>query len=215
MLLMFPLSAVAQMSHPVSITVLNRRGEVPDNRNIIAYVKGTKPVVHNIGRNGQIHIPDVPSNDTVAIVIRNRIYEFRAQNAHNMEIQLGRGERISTVSDNGVRLSPNSYKTIPASSSSPSVSVNEINNPSQYSSLAAYLTGRIPGLIVEGGPGNYQVYLDGEIPLIMLDGMRVSSFNAANSLVIPSDIQSVTVDRNGIIYGTAGMNGVLIITTKS
>ena len=212
MLLIFPLSAIAQTGHPVTISVMNRKGRVPDDRNIIAYVKGTRPVVHNIGHNGKIYIPDVPANDTVALVIRDRIYEFKAQDAHNMEIQLGRNERVSTVTDNGVRLSSNSYMTV---AESPAVSVNEMNNPSQYSSLADYLMGRIPGLVVMGGPGNYQVYLDGEVPLIMLDGMRINSFNAANSLVIPSDIQSVTVDRNGIIYGTSGMNGVLIITTKS
>ena len=213
LMLMLPLTAIGQMNHPVTITVSNRKGEAPRSRNIIAYVKGSKPVVHHIGRNGELRIPNVPAGDTVAVVIRNRIYEFGSANAHNMEIKLGRNDRISSVSDNGVRLSSNSYKVVPATS--PSVSVNEMNNPSQYSSLADYLMGRIAGLVVEGGPGNYQVYLDGFVPLVVVNGMQMSSFNAAKSLVIPSDIESVTVDRNGIIYGAGGMNGVLIITTKS
>ena len=84
----------------------------------------------------------------------------------------------------------------------------------QYSSLADYLTGRIAGLIIEGGPGNYQAYLDGMVPLVVVNGIRMQSFNAANMLVNPNDIESVTIDRNGVIYGASGMNGVLVINTK-
>ena len=220
-MLMMPLVAVCQprqtnpMSHPATITILDRKGEVTRNRNIIAYIKGSHPVVHHIDRNGELRIPSIPAGDTVALVIRNRIYEFKAADAHNMEIRLGRNDRISSVTDNGVRLSSGSYRVVPAATASPSVTVTDANDASQYSSLADYLMGRIAGLVVEGGPGNYQVYLDGFVPLVVVDGMRMNSFNAANALVLPSDIASVTVDRNGILYGAAGMNGVLIITTKS
>ena len=115
---------------------------------------------------------------------------------------------------NGEKMPANAYKAVPLSVSSPDVSVNNMASPLQYSSLADYLTGRIAGLIIEGGPGNYQAYLDGMVPLVVVNGIRMQSFNAANMLVNPNDIESVTIDRNGVIYGASGMNGVLVINTK-
>ena len=89
-----------------------------------------------------------------------------------------------------------------------------MTSPLQYANLADYLTGRIAGLVIDGGPGYYQAYLDGVVPLVVVNGIRMQDFNAANMLVNPNDIESVTVDRNGVIYGAAGMNGVLVIDTK-
>lgn len=82
--------------------------------------------------------------------------------------------------------------------------------PNTYTSLADYLTGRIAGLVINGD----QAYLDGMVPLFVVDGMRMQNFAAANMLVNPNEIESVTVDRNGLIYGAAGMNGVISISLK-
>lgn len=214
LLAIIPLAGVAQTGHPVELTVLNRNGEATTNRNIIAFVKSQYPSVYPLGGNGSVILPDVASGDTVAVVIRHRIYEFPAAGTNTLELLLNRRERVTSVLRNGMKLSAGGYNVVPVGVSSPDVSVNDMNNPSQYLSLADYLEGRIPGLVITGGPGNYQAYLDGTVPLVILNGIRVRDFNAANMLVNPSDIQSVTVDRNGVIYGSAGMNGVLIITTK-
>ena len=131
-----------------------------------------------------------------------------------LQLNLNINDKIATAMRNGEKMPANAYKAVPLSVSSPDVSVNNMASSLQYSSLADYLTGRIAGLIIEGGPGNYQAYLDGMVPLVVVNGIRMQSFNAANMLVNPNDIESVTIDRNGVIYGASGMNGVLVINTK-
>lgn len=150
----------------------------------------------------------------MAVIIKHRKYEFPANGMTALQLNLNRNDKIATAMRNGEKMPANAYKAVPLSVSSPDVSVNNMASPLQYSSLADYLTGRIAGLIIEGGPGNYQAYLDGMVPLVVVNGIRMQSFNAANMLVNPNDIESVTIDRNGVIYGASGMNGVLVINTK-
>lgn len=212
LLLMIPLAGTAQTSYPVSLTVLNRNGQPDGNSDIVAFVKGANPVVYTPGQDGTLIIPNVESDDTIAVIIRHRMYEFPAAGTHSLQLNLNRRGKVASALRNDVRISSGDYRTVGLSAASTDVAVNDTNNASQYFSLADYLTGRIPGLVIEGGPGNYQAYLDGVPPLVLLNGMRMMSFNAANNLVNPNDIQSVTVDRNSAIYGT--LNGVLLITTK-
>lgn len=157
-------------------------------------------------------IPNVESDNTIAVIIRHRMYEFPAAGTHDLELSLNRRDRVSSVLRNGVRIPSSDYRSASISASSTDVAVNDTNDASQYFSLADYLTGRIAGLVIEGGPGNYQAYLDGVVPVVMVNGIRVRDFNAANMLVNPNDIESVTVDRNSAIYGT--LNGAILITTK-
>ncbi|HET7899214.1 MAG TPA: TonB-dependent receptor plug domain-containing protein, partial [Flavisolibacter sp.] len=93
------------------------------------------------------------------------------------------------------------------------------------SSAAEALTGRLPGVTVtttDGAPGAEIVIrvrgggsLTGSnAPLYIVDGFRVSSIND----IAPSDIASIDILKDAAtsaIYGAAGANGVVIITTKS
>lgn len=212
-MLLLPLTGMAQTGvRPVHITVSNSKGEAP-RRDIIAYVKSENPVVHTL-KDGKLTLQNVSDRDTVAVIIRQRIYEFPASGMNTLQLDLNRRDKVAEAMRNGTKMPANAYRVVPLSVSSPQVNVNTMTSAMQYSSLADYLTGRIAGLIIEGGPGNYQAYLDGVVPLVVVNGIRMQSFNAANMLVNPNDIESVTVDRNGVIYGAAGMNGVLVITTK-
>lgn len=198
------------MAYPVEVTVLNRNGQPAGNA--IAFVQGNNPVVYTPDQNGVITIPNVKSSNTIAVIIRHRMYEFPASGTNTLELTLNRRGKASSILRNGVRIPSGDYKAVSLSASSTDVSVNDMNDASQYLSLADYLMGRIPGLVIEGGPGFYRAYLDGVPPLVLLNGIRMRDFNAANNLVNPNDIQSVTVDRNSAIYGT--LNGALLITTK-
>jgi TonB-dependent starch-binding outer membrane protein SusC len=91
--------------------------------------------------------------------------------------------------------------------------------------VAEALTGRLPGVqvtTVDGQPGAEVVIrvrgggsLTGSNdPLYIVDGFRVSSLND----IAPSDIASIDILKDAAtaaIYGAAGANGVVIITTKS
>ena len=93
------------------------------------------------------------------------------------------------------------------------------------SSAAEALTGRLPGVQVvtsDGEPGAaVTIRVRGGTsvtgsndPLYIVDGFRVDNIND----IPPSDIESIDVLKDAAttaIYGAAGANGVLIITTKS
>lgn len=90
---------------------------------------------------------------------------------------------------------------------------------------AEALTGRLPGVqvtTVDGQPGAeivIRVRGGGSItgsndPLFIVDGFRVSNIND----IPPSDIASIDILKDAAtaaIYGAAGANGVVIVTTKS
>ncbi|BAV07458.1 TonB-linked outer membrane protein, SusC/RagA family [Filimonas lacunae] len=93
------------------------------------------------------------------------------------------------------------------------------------SSAAEALTGRLPGVqvtTVDGQPGAevvIRVRGGGSItgsndPLYIVDGFRVNSIND----IAPADIATIDILKDAAtaaIYGAAGANGVIIITTKS
>lgn len=200
----------------VEITLLNQKGKTVKDRDIRAYVKGENPIVYVNDHTGKLTVQHVATNDTIAVMIRHHVYEFAANGTNMLELKLNRNYGVEQVMRNGKPMPTNAYKVIMMHSTMtpPAVDVNGMNSASQYVDLADYLTGRIPGLVIQGGPGNYQAFLDGVTPLVVVNGIRVQDFNAANMLLNPSDIASVSVDRDGTIYGSSGMNGVIIITTK-
>lgn len=83
---------------------------------------------------------------------------------------------------------------------------------------------RVPGLRVferSGGGVSVRVrgstsFLSSEEPLIVLDGMVLSSIEAISS-ISPNNVASITVLKDAgetAIYGSRGANGVILIKTK-
>lgn len=207
-MLLLPCIGMAQNSgRNIDLTVQNSKGEAAHN-DIIVFIKAQNPVVHTL-HHGAITVSDVTDADTLAVITGNRMYEFPADGMNTLALMLNKQNRVAEVMCNGTEMSSSEYKMTRIPQSSPSVNVNNIA-PNTYTSLADYLTGRIAGLVINGD----QAYLDGMVPLFVVDGMRMQSFAAANMLVNPNEIESVTVDRNGVIYGAAGMNGVISITLQ-
>ncbi len=204
----------ATAGSPVEITVHKRNGKVPHNRGIVAYVKSERPAVYSMNADGRIAIPSVEAGQTVAVILRTRTYDFPADGLRTLDITLDRRGDAGAILRNGAPIAENAYTVSTPTSRKTDVRVNNADDISQYASLADYLTGRIAGLVIDGGPGNYQAYLNGQVPIVMIDGVRARSFNAANMMLNTSDIESVTVDRTATIYGMEGMNGVINITTK-
>ena len=182
---------------------LNQAGQPADGYKVTFSVAGK--TIASEANAAETYSVRVMERDTVTVVIDRFRYEFPAAGTREVVLTLNPKGKAVAVERNGVEMRPARYRV-------PLYSAQTSDN-SQYLNLAEYLTGRIAGLIVEGGPGNYQVYLDGLVPLIVVNGTPVLNFNAANGLVDPNDIQSVSVQRDGTIYGTAGMNGVLFINT--
>ncbi|HQQ81707.1 MAG TPA: SusC/RagA family TonB-linked outer membrane protein [Cyclobacteriaceae bacterium] len=59
--------------------------------------------------------------------------------------------------------------------------------------------------------------IEGQPPLLVIDGVAIDNFNRAITTVNPSDIESYDVLKDAsaaAIYGARGANGVILITTK-
>lgn len=84
------------------------------------------------------------------------------------------------------------------------------DNISAYPDILSYLEGRVAGVTVENG----QVFIRGneEEPLFIVDGIEVMDVSFIN----PNDVRSVDVLKGpeASIYGSKGMNGVIVISTK-
>lgn len=208
MMLLLPCIGMAQNNdRNINLTVQNCKGKIAHN-DIITFIKAQNPVIHTL-HHGIITINDVTDTDTLAVITGNRMYEFPTNGMSTLTLILNNHNRVAEAICNGTEMSSSEYKMTRIPQSSPNVNVNNIV-PNTYTSLADYLTGRIAGLVINGD----QAYLDGTVPLFVVDGMRMQNFAAANMLVNPNEIESVTVDRNGVIYGAAGMNGVISISLK-
>ena len=98
------------------------------------------------------------------------------------------------------------------------VKVNE-NDIGGYSSIAAYLRGRVAGLEVSGSDENPTIRIRGvrsingsNEPLIFVDNIEVNDLSG----VVPSQVDRIDVlkDNAASMYGSRGANGVILITTK-
>jgi TonB-dependent SusC/RagA subfamily outer membrane receptor len=116
----------------------------------------------------------------------------------------------------------NGYTQISARNSTGSV--NQIENPNLTRTLADHLRS-VAGVTVSGDDQNARVRIRGGVnsfnantePLFVVDGMSFQGFSQVYSAVNVADIKSITVlkdDSQTAIYGTRGMNGVIIIKTK-
>lgn len=89
------------------------------------------------------------------------------------------------------------------------------------------IQGKVPGVVITqpgGDPnGDFNVRirgatsLEGQPPLLVIDGIAIDDFNRAITTLNPTDIASYDVLKDAAaaaIYGSRGANGVILITTK-
>lgn len=89
------------------------------------------------------------------------------------------------------------------------------------------LQGKVAGLVVvqPGGDPNGDFIvrirgassLEGQPPLLVIDGVAIDDFHKAAATLNPSDIESYDILKDasaGAIYGSRGANGVILVTTK-
>ena len=116
----------------------------------------------------------------------------------------------------------NGYTEINARNSTGAV--NQIDNPDLTRTLADHLRS-VAGVSVSGEGVNARVRIRGGVnsfnsntePLYVVDGMSFQDFGSLFSAVNVADIKSITVlkdESQTSIYGTRGMNGVIVIKTK-
>lgn len=97
-----------------------------------------------------------------------------------------------------------------------------MNNPMQQ------IQGKVAGLVIvqpSGDPnGEFTVRLrgasslEGQPPLLVIDGVAIEDFQRALATLNPADVESYDILKDAsaaAIYGARGANGVILVTTKS
>lgn len=104
-------------------------------------------------------------------------------------------------------------------------SVSQIDNPDLTRTLADHLRS-VAGVTVSGDGVNARVRIRGGVnsfsanvePLFIVDGISFQDFGSVFSAVNVADIKSITVlkdESQTSLYGTRGMNGVIVIKTRT
>lgn len=97
-----------------------------------------------------------------------------------------------------------------------------LNNPMQQ------IQGKVAGLVIvqPGGDPNGEftvrlrgaASLEGQAPLVVIDGVAIEDFHRALATLNPADVESYDILKDAsaaAIYGSRGANGVILISTKS
>src|SRR5690242_10030475 len=206
--------------HDLSGIVLNEKKEPVAGASIM--IQGTK-LGTLTDANGRFHL-SIPDNRTVTLVISSVGYQ-------NQTIEVN-----STTSSINVTLNTNignlnevvviGYGTQRKGDITSSVSSVKAENfiKGSVKDAGQLIQGKVAGLTVinpSGDPtSSTQIILRGQStlmgvnqnPLVLIDGVPGDL-----KMIAPQDIESIDVLKDGsaaAIYGTRGMNGVIIITTK-
>lgn len=200
----------------VKLKVLNKKGKQIKDLEAYIYLTSDSTVLP-IPKDGMITF-DALSTDTVHFINGQRIYSIGLAGADSLLVVMKNKARMEGFSKNNEIVLETKYGMMPLKNNTTAMSAVDVSKIGNYRSLADYLSGRVAGVEVVGnnivirGKGSINSSTD---PLVIVDGHTAGSFAEVNSYLNPMDIESVTVDKTGSLYGVRGANGVLIIKTKT
>jgi TonB-dependent SusC/RagA subfamily outer membrane receptor len=206
--------------HDLSGIVLNEKKEPVAGASIM--IQGTK-LGTLTDASGRFHL-SIPDNQTVTLVISSVGYQDQTieVNANTSSINVTLNTNIGNLNEVVVI----GYGTQRKGDITSSVSSVKAENfiKGSVKDAGQLIQGKVAGLTVinpSGDPtSSTQIILRGQStlmgvnqnPLVLIDGVPGDL-----KMVAPQDIESIDVLKDGsaaAIYGTRGMNGVIIITTK-
>lgn len=213
-LICMPLAA-QEPRRNLKLSVRNPKGKAVPELQLAASLKGDSTAVR-LDRYGNRFFK-ITDSDTLCVILERDIYEIPLAGLDSVYLvfkgKRGKGSKKNEdVFDVG-------YGTVSKSNATTSVGYLNMAGVDGYTDLKSYLEGRVAGVYFAGNKliirGMNSIHGNVEA-LIVLDGAMLPSFEEANGMVNPRDIESISVLKDGgaAIYGSSGANGVVLITTK-
>ncbi len=197
------------------IQVLNKRGKPFRSSPVSINVAGEAEFYH-ASETGRVVIPQVFAYDVLNVFAGSELYNVNVGGFDSLSIVFMNPRKLKGVY-NGDRMIDTGFGQVSASNNTQPYSTADVQTAGNYTTLLDYLKGRIAGVEVTGGTirvrGINSINASTE-PLMVVDGVAMD-VRSANALVVPRDIESITVDKTGSMYGVRGGNGVIIIKTKT
>ena len=209
--------------------VVSAFGEVPFNgllldremkpkKGVKVYVKDPKRYAVS-DKKGRFGLTDVQPDDTLTLVLSKK-------ESIRIPVEGRRGIRIvvagsgSAKAENDDEIANTGYgyvKRREFTGVSSGISGDRLRATGSRDVMSA-LRGLVPGLVVSGSPGNYDVTIRGKHslmlsnePLYIVDGVVVPSFDFLSIY----DVDHVEVIKDATQYGSRGANGAIVVTTKN
>jgi TonB-dependent SusC/RagA subfamily outer membrane receptor len=210
----------AQETRDLKVIATNQKGKRLRNFKLYASIKNDSTLYELDGRRDFI-VPGVRDGDTISILTYDVVYEFPVAGLDSLKLMF-KNRRMNAFGNANQEILNTGYDIVPANISSIAASVaKNTDDLSNYNDLASYLQGRVSGVLVVERNGRKDLVIRGlnsinadTSPLVVVNGVPSSSFDVVNSSIRPSDVESITVLKDGTIYGSRGANGVVVITTK-
>lgn len=207
-------SAFAEV--PFNGLLLDR--ELKPKKGVKVYVKDPKRYA-TTDKQGRFGLTDVQPDDTLTLVLTKK-------ETIRVPVEGRRGVRIVLAGDRGaqaendeelVNLGYGFVKRREHTGVSSGISGDRLRSTGARDVMTA-LRGLVPGLVISGSPGNYDVTIRGKHslmlssePLYLIDGVVVQSLDFLNIY----DVDHVEVLKEASQYGSRGANGAILVTTKT
>ncbi len=207
----------------LTISVRDKRGRPVTDGDVMVGIQGSG-VLLSLDQNGNRTL-NVADGNMVIMMAGDRVYDLPIEGMDSLAVMLRNRRSVSYIvpdggSDREIRLG---YGSISNRNRTTSVESIDMDNTRYFADLKSYISGKISGiqfvgdqLIIRGfssfNMGNNN---DNNEALIVVDGVYMNNFAAANQAVNPQDVVNITVlkDSSAAIYGSRAANGVVIITT--
>ncbi len=205
----------------LKLMVRNTKGRVMQDIPLFAHIKSSDKI-ESLDQFGNRFFR-VAETDTLELAVGETIYEFPVAGFDSLYVVLKNRNKIAGIAPKtgGNDLINIGYSVIPRRGNTNAVSTIDMKDAYAYTDLRTYIQGRVAGVsfdrqgqIIVRGISSLNSGIEA---LVVVDGLVMPNFEAANGTINPSDVESISVLKDAgsaAIYGARGANGVVLITTK-
>lgn len=204
-------------SYTLPVSIFDKKGKPYKSTPVVVYLNGSEDF-YNLPPSGVVYISGVTDEDLIHIFAGDNIFEIPVGGYDSVNIVINNPRKLKNVRTfRNNQVFDTGYGVVAKEKNSLPLANVEMRDAENYTSLISYLQGRVSGVHVVGNRvtirGVNSINSSTE-PMVVVDGVMMS-LAAANASVRPRDIESITVDKTGSMYGVRGGNGVIIIKTRT
>ena len=192
--------------------------EMKPKKGVKVYVKDPKRYAAT-DKKGRFGLTDVQPDDTLHLVVsKKETILVPVEGRRGIRIVLaGSGEAKAENDEEIANTGYGFVKRREFTGVSSGISGDRLRATGSRDIMSA-LRGLVPGLVVSGSSGNYDVTIRGKHslmlsnePLYVVDGVTVPSLD----FISIYDVDHVEVIKDASQYGSRGANGAIVVTTKT
>lgn len=201
-------------SYILALYIQGKKGKPYKASKVVVTVPRTAES-YEVPGNGLLYIPDILEDDELYLYDESKLFTVEVNGLDSLNVIFNSPGRIKSVFKNETYNT--GYGEVPRGNNTEAYANVDMRYSDTYSTLMEYLRGRVAGVEVVGESirirGATSINSSTE-PMVIVDGVMMD-LKTANMSIAPREIESITVDKTGSMYGVRGANGVIIIKMRS